>query len=52
MYKRQSLLSPIYTILPTDSFAGMAGAYFVCYLVGLAATLLIVKPALRNSTLR
>ena len=47
-----SLLSPIYTLLPTSSFAGMAGAYLVCYLIGLAATLLIVKPALRNAALR
>ncbi|MEN9748015.1 MAG: hypothetical protein RLZZ603_707 [Actinomycetota bacterium] len=47
-----SLLSPIYTLLPTNSMAGIAGAYLVCYLLGLASTLLIVKPALRGASLR
>ena len=46
-----SLLSPIYTLLPTNSMAGIAGAYLVCYLLGLASTLLIVKPALRGASL-
>jgi len=47
-----SLISPLYTLLPTTSMAGIAGAYLVCYLIGLAATLLIVKPALRGLSLR
>ena len=47
-----SLLSPLYTLLPTNSMAGIAGAYLVCYLIGLAATLFIVRPALRGASLR
>ena len=47
-----SLISPIYTLLPTNSMAGIAGAYFVCYLIGLASTLMIVRPALRGASLR
>jgi MFS transporter, DHA1 family, multidrug resistance protein len=47
-----SLVSPLYTLLPTNSMAGIAGAYLACYLVGLAATLLIVRPALRGASLR
>lgn len=47
-----SLISPIYTLLPTNNVLGLGGTYVVCYGIGLLATLLIVKPALVGSDLR
>lgn len=47
-----ALLSPIFTVLPTNSFAGLGGVYLVCFAIGLGSALLVVKPALTGSTLR
>jgi DHA1 family bicyclomycin/chloramphenicol resistance-like MFS transporter len=47
-----SLLSPVFTLLPTNSTLGIGGGYLSCYLIGLAATFFIVRPALRGASLR
>ncbi|MEY4410900.1 MAG: hypothetical protein RLZ69_474 [Actinomycetota bacterium] len=47
-----SLLSPIYTLLPTSNVLGLGGAYLICFGIALLATLLIVKPALRGAALQ
>ena len=47
-----ALLSPIFTLLPSGSFFGLGLVYLCCFGVGLAAALLVVKPALAGSALR
>jgi len=47
-----SLLSPIYTLLPTSNVLGLGGAYLICFGIALLATLLIVKPELRGAALQ
>lgn len=48
-YLVTTLLAPVYTMLPTNSFSGLGGVYLVAWGLGLASVLLIVRPALARA---
>jgi len=47
-----SLISPLFTMLPTDSMSGLSSVVLASYLAGLAAIWFVIHPALRHSQLR